>query len=67
VLSPFSLKQFQDALIGVKKIICVENNATGQLARLIKGYGFNIDEKILKYDGRVFSSDELSQRVKEYI
>lgn len=67
VLNPFPVKQFQEALGGVKKIICVENNATGQLAKLIKGYGFNVDKLLLKYDGRPFFIDELERRLKEII
>ena len=67
VLSPFPVKQFQESLKGVKKIIAVENNATGQLVRLIKTYGFNVDEKILKYDGRPFSLEELGAEVKEVV
>ena len=64
VLSPFPDEEFKEAIKGVKKIICVENNATGQLARLISSYGFNVDEKILKYDGRPFALDELEDRLK---
>ncbi|MCM8796491.1 MAG: 2-oxoacid:acceptor oxidoreductase subunit alpha [Candidatus Omnitrophica bacterium] len=67
VFLPFPARQFQESLKDVKKIICVENNATGQLARLINGYGFRVDEKILKYDGRPFSLDELEGKVKEKI
>ncbi len=67
VLSPFPVKQFQEALTGVKKIISVENNATGQLARLIKNYGFNADENVLKYDGRPFSLDELEEALKKLL
>lgn len=67
VLSPFSVKQFQEALKGVKRLICVENNARGQLVRLIKVYGFKVDEKILKYDGRPFSLDELQGQLKKLI
>ena len=67
VLNPFPLRQFKDALAGVKKIICVESNATGQLVLLIKGHGFNVDDKILKYDGRPFSTDELEEKVKAYL
>ena len=65
VLSPFPAKQFKDSLKGIKKLIAVENNATAQLARLIKGYGFNTDEIILKYDGRPFSLDELEKEIKK--
>lgn len=67
VLNPFPVKQFQEALGGIKKIICVENNATGQLAKLIKGYGFNVDKLLLRYDGRPNSLDELERRLKEII
>lgn len=65
VLSPFPVKQFQEAIKGVKKIISVENNATGQLVRLLKIYGFDCSAKILKYDGRPFSLDELEIKVRE--
>ena len=65
VLHPFSGKQFAEALKGVKKLIAVENNATGQLADLVKKYGFDVNEKILKYDGRPFSLEELEERVKK--
>jgi len=65
VLSPYPLKQFKNLLKGVKKLIVVENNATAQLARLIKSYGFNVDEKILKYNGRPFSLDDLEKEIKK--
>ena len=61
VIIPF--KQFQKALVGVKRLYSVENNATGQLAKLVKGYGFNVNHMILKYDGRPFSVDELDGRL----
>lgn len=63
VLSPFPIKQFKDALKGVKRLIAVESNATGQLVRLINSFGLNVDEKILKYDGRPFTVDELEERL----
>lgn len=59
VLSPFPIEQFKAALSGVKKLISVENNSTGQLERLLNQYGFKVDERLLKYDGRPFSLDEL--------
>ena len=65
VMCPFPLKQFQNALSGVKKLISVECNATGQLAQLISRFGFTVDEKILKYDGRPFSLDELEGKLRE--
>jgi 2-oxoglutarate ferredoxin oxidoreductase subunit alpha len=67
VLSPFPEDAFREALGGVKKLIAVENNATGQLARLIRNYGFYTDAVILKYDGRPFALDELETNIKETI
>jgi hypothetical protein len=31
----------------------------------MQGYGFKVDEEILRYDSRPFSVDELTRRVKE--
>jgi 2-oxoglutarate ferredoxin oxidoreductase subunit alpha len=67
VLSPFPEHAFRDAMRGIKKLIAVENNATGQLVRLIKAHGIDVDETILKYDGRPFTLDELEKMVKEKI
>lgn len=67
VLSPFPNEEFKEAIKGAKKLICVENNATGQLGRLISSYGFKVDEKILKYDGRPFALDELEDRLNAYL
>ncbi len=45
--------------------ICVEGNSTAQLARLIKGeIAYEVDYNILKYDGRPFSGEEISERIK---
>ena len=50
------------------EIIVVENNATGQFARLITGEtGIEIDENILKYDGRPFTGEEIYQRCKKEV
>jgi 2-oxoglutarate ferredoxin oxidoreductase subunit alpha len=67
LLSPFPEDAFKEALRGIKKLIAVENNATGQLVRLIRAYGFSTDSMILKYDGRPFALDELEASVKEAI
>ena len=67
VLSPFPDLQFADACAGVKQLIAVEENATGQLASLVKERGRNVDKTILKYDGRPFAPEELKQRVQEVL
>ena len=64
VLWPFPIMQLKESLKGVKNIIAVENNATGQLVRLINGYGLNVNEVILKYDGRPFLLEELEARLE---
>lgn len=51
-----------------KKVIDIENNATGQFARLFKAEtGVSIDSKILKYNGMPFSVEELIVKINEKI
>ena len=48
--------------------ICIENNATGQFAKLIRSEtGFEFGTKILKYDGRPFTVDSLMKEIHEHI
>ncbi|ABN57957.1 MULTISPECIES: 2-oxoacid:acceptor oxidoreductase subunit alpha [Methanoculleus] len=65
VLSPFPARQWKEAMIGAGKVACVENNATGQLARLLRQHGFDQGRPVLKYDGRPFAVDELEARLAE--
>ncbi|MBI3623943.1 2-oxoacid:acceptor oxidoreductase family protein [Candidatus Pacearchaeota archaeon] len=47
-----------------KKVVLVEQNLTGQLGRLIREKtGIKIEKRILKYDGRPFTSDELRKEL----
>jgi 2-oxoglutarate ferredoxin oxidoreductase subunit alpha len=49
---------------GVKKIISVENNVTGQFSDLLeKESGLKISKRILKYDGRPYSVEELASKI----
>ncbi|VVB77977.1 2-oxoglutarate synthase subunit KorA [uncultured archaeon] len=46
------------------KVILVEQNVTGQLGRLIREKtGIAIKNRILKYDGKPFTSDELKEEI----
>lgn len=55
-----------DYINKAKKVIIIENNATSQFASLIrKEIGFNVDEKILKFNGLPFSVEELTEKLKE--
>jgi 2-oxoglutarate ferredoxin oxidoreductase subunit alpha len=67
VLAPLPHEGLRSALEGAEKIICIESNATGQLANLIKIYGMRADELILKYDGRPFAVEELQELVEKII
>jgi 2-oxoglutarate ferredoxin oxidoreductase subunit alpha len=67
VLWPFPVDSCRKALEGSTRILVVENNATGQLAAMMRQYGFVIHEEIHKYDGRPFTVEELEARVKEVL
>ncbi len=66
-IEPFSEK-IKKELSSAAKIFVVENNATSPLSQLIaEKTGIFIDDKnkILKYDGRPFYSDELAEELKK--
>lgn len=46
-----------------KQIVVVENNATGQFAKLLRAHGIAIHTQILKSDGLSFFADELSEQL----
>ncbi len=55
-------------LLAKKKIVVLENNASGQFADLLKlEYGIKVSEKILKYDGDPFSVEEVVEKLKALI
>lgn len=52
----------------IKKVICIENNFTGQFANLLKlELNISVDQKILKYNGLPFSVEELILKINEVI
>jgi len=65
VLAPFPVEQVKKALVGVKRLIAVEENLTAQLAALAERHGIITHEKILRYDGRPFTVEDLVFRIKE--
>ncbi len=51
-----------------KKVVMIENNATSQFANLIKlSTGYDIKERILKYDGLPFSVEELKAELERIV
>ena len=57
---PFPSKVFENLIKNSKKLVTLECNSTGQLAKLIRQEtGIKVDQKILKYDGRPFFTSEI--------
>lgn len=67
VMSPFPVKQMNKALQGAEQIILVENNALGQLGKVMAEYGISPDKIILKYSSRPFYVEELENRISKLI
>ncbi len=58
---PFPENPLPEKIQKGAKLVAVENNATGQLAGLLRmGAGIEIRDAILKYDGRPFTAEELA-------
>ncbi|MBI3385474.1 2-oxoacid:acceptor oxidoreductase subunit alpha [Candidatus Gottesmanbacteria bacterium] len=63
-LYPFPSEATLKLLSPAARIVDVEQNATGQLASLIREHtGLLVKEKLLKYDGRPFFPEEIVQKV----
>lgn len=62
-LEPFDADLFIKEIKNAKKIICVENNYTGQLHKLIREKtGVEIKNNIRKYNSMPFSAEELASK-----
>jgi len=67
-MSPFPTERVTEIMNNAKRTIALENNATGQLAGLIREHtGCEIQDKILKYNGRQFFRDELADLVVQHL
>lgn len=64
VIEPFPEKQMKEALRGVRSKILVETNASAQMEKVLNCYGIKIDKKILKYNGRPFTAEEIEKKLK---
>ena len=64
VLSPFPSALLKRALAGVTRTVSVEHSATGQFASLAAAHGFAPARRILRYDGRPFSVEEMERELK---
>ncbi len=64
-LFPFDIRHAPMPLLEKSKIIAVENNFSGQFADFFNAQtGLSIDQRILKYDGRPFTSHEIIEQIK---
>ena len=65
-MSPFPDELVTKYLSGAKRKILVEGNYSGQLGSIIREHtGIAMDSKVLKYNGRVFSQNEVYDGVKQ--
>jgi len=65
---PFPTDAVTSALKSGAKSFAIENNATGQLAMLIRAEtGMSVDHSILKYDGRPFSPSFIAKEVQKEV
>ena len=65
-LWPFPARAVADAINKARHSYVIENNATGQLARLIKAEtGYDVSGRILKFDGRPFTSAYIAEAVRK--
>ncbi len=63
---PLPVKKLEELTASAKYIINVEQNATGQLADLIRERtGITCTSNILKYDGRQISGEEIADRIRK--
>ncbi|HEX6923313.1 MAG TPA: 2-oxoacid:acceptor oxidoreductase subunit alpha, partial [Bacillales bacterium] len=63
LIHPFPVDELKPLMASAKKIAVVEQNATGQLASIIKANAGHADkiENVLKYDGNPFLPSEVYQ------
>jgi len=61
-------QNLKDRLAQAKKLICLEGNATGQFAAIIKQQtGVDIQEKIVKYNGLQFTVEEVTASLRKIL
>ena len=64
-LLPFHSREATEILQRCKRTICIENNATGQFARHLRGEtGYGVHDMILKYDGEPFEPLLITEQVR---
>ena len=63
---PLPEKRLREKSGQAKTLINVEQNATGQLAGIVREYtGIAFDKSVLKYDGRQMTADDIIAKIKK--
>ncbi len=63
---PFPVKEAQDMIAKVRHVVLIENNATAQFGGLLREHtGIDIQDKILKYNGRPFFPEEIIEEARK--
>ncbi len=67
-VNPFPSKQVEQVLSQAGRKIMIENNYSAQMAGIIREKtGIAVDNKIVKFDGRPFSQNEVYEGVKDIL
>lgn len=67
IIAPFPEMSLRKALSGVTHLIAVEENTSAQLADLVQVSGIPVRNTILRYDGRPFTPEHLTERIREVL
>lgn len=60
MMSPFPVEPVKSILARAERIVCFDGNYSGQLAQVIRAdTSISIQHRVVKYDGRPFSEDEI--------
>ncbi len=64
-MRPFPVEEVSEILSKAKRTMLIELNYTGQLGGLIREQtGYDIGQRVLKFDGRPFSEEELLDGIR---
>jgi 2-oxoglutarate ferredoxin oxidoreductase subunit alpha len=67
-VAPLDEDRLTDLIVGLRRMVVVEQNYTGQLARIIRRMtGRKADARINKYDGRPISPTEIVAKVRQEV
>ena len=68
LMRPFPSAKVEAILKKAKRLALVEENYSGQLGALVREHtGVKIEDRILKYDGRPFSEDEVVRALSDLL